>query len=232
MKRNIRLFAMIVAAALLLAGMSAVAETTITVQGGGNVKVDADRVSISLGVREIAGDVMTAQSAVNEKIAAVVDALKEMGVGADAISTNGIGIYPNYSYDEVESINGYTAYNNIYLTLADVNNTGAYIDAAFAAGANSLDEVEFSATDTEEAAQKALALAVDSAKEKARVLADAAGLKLGAILEIREGDSLGYDPNALYAKNEASMDAGAGTEVLASKQTVSATVVVTFAAGE
>ena len=45
-------------------------------------------------------------------------------------------IYPNYNYDEGETISGYTAYNNIYVTVSDVNNTGAYIDAAFAAGAS------------------------------------------------------------------------------------------------
>ena len=233
MKKLSTIIAVILALALLC-GAGALAETTITVQGVGAVRVDADRVSISLGVREVASDVMSAQGAVNEKIAKVIDALKDMGVGADAISTNGIGIYPNYSYDSYsdgETITGYTAYNNIYLTLKDVNNSGAYIDAAFAAGANSLDYVEFSAAETDEAAEQALALAVTNASEKAKVLAEAAGLTLGDVLEIREGGDSYYDSTALYAKNE-STEADAGTDVLASKQTVSATVTVTFAAGE
>lgn len=224
MKKN-TIIALIVALVLLLTP-AALAQGTMTVQGVGSVKVDADRAGINLGVREVAQEVVTAQSQVNERIAAIVDALKAMGVADDAITTNGLGIYPNYNYDEGETISGYTAYNNIYVTVTDVNNTGAYIDAAFAAGANSLDYVEFSASDTEKAAAQALTLAVESARDKAQVIADAAGVKLGGILEIRDGSDSVYE-GALYARNAVESDAG--TSVMASKQTVSAAVSITFA---
>ena len=223
-----RIVALIVALLMLLAGTAALAENTITVQGIGSVKVDSDRAGISLGVREAAAEVMTAQSMVNERISAIVEVLKGMGLTEDDISTNGIGIYPNYNYDDGETIIGYTAYNNIYLTVKDVNNTGAYIDAAFAAGANSLDYVEFSATETEEADAKALALAVESAREKARIIADAAGVKLGEIVEIHDSADMSYGDNGIYVKAEEAVT-GSGTDVMASKQTVTATVSVTFA---
>ncbi|MBQ3476679.1 MAG: SIMPL domain-containing protein [Clostridia bacterium] len=224
-----RIVALIVALLMLLAGTAALAENTITVQGIGSVKVDSDRAGISLGVREAAAEVMTAQSMVNERISAIVEVLKGMGLIEDDISTNGIGIYPNYNYDDGETIIGYTAYNNIYLTVKDVNNTGAYIDAAFAAGANSLDYVEFSATETEEADAKALALAVESAREKARIIADAAGVKLGEIVEMHDNADMSFGGNGIYVKNAEEADAGSGTDVMASKQTVSAAVSVTFA---
>ena len=227
MKLNKSIIA-ICAVLVMLVGACALAESTVTVQGVGIVNVDANRAGISLGVREYAEEVVDAQSKVNAKIAAIIDALKEMGVDTGDISTNGIGIYPNYNYDGDESITDYTAYNNIYLTVSDVNNIGAYIDAAFEAGANSLDYVEFSAADTDDAAAQALALAVDSAKTKAQTLADAAGMKLGGILEIQENVDSGYQSNSLFAKSEEA-DRGAGTEVLASKQTVTAAVNVTFA---
>jgi uncharacterized protein YggE len=152
-----------------------------------------------------------------------------MGLSEDDISTNGIGIYPNYNYDDGETIIGYTAYNNIYLTVTDVNNTGAYIDAAFAAGANSLDYVEFSATQTQEADAKALTLAVESAREKAQIIADAAGVKLGDIVEIHDNADTSFGGNGIYVKNAVEADTGAGTDVMASKQTITATVNITFA---
>ena len=221
--------AAVVLAALMMLGATALAQGSITVQGYGSVMVDSNRASINLGVREVADEVMTAQTRVNEKINAVVDALKAMGVTEDEISTNGIGIYPNYNSDDGETICGYTAYINIYFTVSDVNNTGAYIDAAFTAGANSLDYVEFSATDTEAAAAQALTLAVAGAKDKAQVVADAAGVKLGGILEIRDSADTGFDGQALFARNAEGDNGGAGTSVMASKQTVSAIVSITFA---
>ena len=214
---------------LLLAGTAALAQSTITVQGIGSVKVDSDRAGISLGVRESSAEVMAAQTLVNERISAIVEVLKGMGLSEDDISTNGIGIYPNYNYDDGETIIGYTAYNNIYLTVTDVNNTGAYIDAAFAAGANSLDYVEFSATQTQEADAKALTLAVESAREKAQIIADAAGVKLGDIVEIHDNADMSFGGNGIYVKNAVEADTGAGTDVMASKQTITAAVNITFA---
>lgn len=229
MKLN-KLLAILAAMAMLLAAPAALAQSTITVQGMGSVKVKSDRAGICLGVRETDKEIMAAQNRVNEKIAAIIEALKAMDVAEEAISTNGIGIYPNYNYDENDSISGYTASNTLYVTVTDVANTGAYIDAAFAAGANSLDYVEFSAVETDEAAARALRLAVDSAKAKAQVLADAAGLKLGKILEIRDNADLGYTNGDYYAKAATEeADAGAGTGVLAGMQNVSATVNITFA---
>jgi uncharacterized protein YggE len=227
MKKN-RIVALL-AVMLHLFGTAALAQNTITVQGVGSVKVDSDRAGISLGVRESSEEVMTAQTLVNERISAIVEVLKGMGLSEDDISTNGIGIYPNYNYDDGETIIGYTAYNNIYLTVTDVNNTGAYIDAAFAAGANSLDYVEFSATQTQEADAKALTLAVESAREKAQIIADAAGVKLGDIVEIHDNSDMSYGGNGIYVKNAVEADTGAGTDVMASKQTITATVNITFA---
>ena len=227
MKKN-RIVALLVVMMLLLTGTAALAQSTITVQGIGSVRVDSDRAGISLGVREASAEVMTAQSIVNERISAIVEVLKGMGLSEEDISTNGIGIYPNYNYDDGETIIGYTAYNNIYLTVKDVNNTGAYIDAAFAAGANSLDYVEFSANQTEEDDAKALALAVESAREKARIIADAAGVQLGDIVEIHDNADMSFGGNGIYVKNAVEEDTGSGTDVMASKQTITAAVSITF----
>lgn len=232
---KIRFIAILTAAMLLMMGVCAAAEGTLTVSGVGAVNVDADTATVSLGIRVIAEDVISTQSLANERANAIIDGLEAMGIGREAINTNGIGIYPNFDYSgSEERITGYTAYNNIYITLTDVERVGEVIDAAFAAGANSLDYVEYAARDTEEAADKALVLAVGSAKEKAQVLADAAGVKLGAILQISDTQDTGYVDNnmRMYAKTEEADDAGAGTTVLASKQSVTANITVTFAIAE
>ena len=228
-----KVLAILMAAAMLLMGIGACAESgTMTVQGMGVVTVNADYATISLGVREVSGDVMSAQGLVNDEIASVIEALKSVGAGEGDLSTTGIGIYPNWSYDDngEESICGYTAYNNVNVPLTDMDKVGAYIDAAFAAGANSLDYVEFSAKDTSEAADQALVLAVESAKQKAQTLADAAGVKLGGIVEITDTANVSYDygNGDAFAMREAA-DKGAGTEVLPSRQQVNATVYITFA---
>ncbi len=212
---------------LVLLSVGALAEGTLTTQGVGVVMVNADRATISLDVRETAVDVQTAQTAVNEKMNAVIEAMREAGVAEGDLATNGIGIYANYDYSMGEELTGYTAYNSVVVTVADVDNVGAYIDAAFAAGANGLDYVQFFAVDTAEAADQALALAVEDARHKAGVLADAAGVKLGELREIRNALTDSYIPDNGFA-TKAEADAGAGTPVLASRQQVSASVTLVF----
>ena len=225
----IRAFVAIVMVSLLtLTGASALAQAaTLTVQGTGIVVVDADRATISVGVRETSRTVNAAMTRVNARMESIVDALLEMGVDPADIATRAVEIYANYDYDEGERLLGYTAGNTVTVQIYDVDNAGATIDAAIGAGANSLDGVEFFASDTSEARKQALVLAVESAREKAELLAGAAGLPLGEIIEIREGDD-GWEAPALYAKAE---DAGEATRLYAGKQQVSASVTIIYALG-
>ena len=116
-------------------------------------------------------------------------------------------------------------YNSLFVSTTDIDGVDGYIDAAFAAGANNLDYVDFTVTNTSEPGAKALELAVANAREKAQVIADAAGLKLGDILEINESPSDAYSMPMMYAKEE---DSGAGTQVIPSKKQINASVTVTF----
>ena len=214
--------------ALTLLASAALAESTLTVNGRGAVLVDADRVTINVGVRELAEDVKSAQSAVNAKLEAVIAALTGMGIELKDIHTDAISIYPEYDYgsfDGSERVVGYSAYNMISATTADTANAGAYIDAAFEAGANQLNGVEFFASDTTEAQHQALTLAVQNAAEKARVLAEAAGQRLGAVLAVSESDDY-YDAPVAFARASGVEDAG--TQVYANQLSVSASVSVQY----
>ena len=228
--KRISAFAAIVVAVLLtLTGASALAQpATLTVQGTGMVAVEADRASISIGVEENARSVRSAMAGVNERMACVVDALLEMGVDEADIATDAVSVYANYDYETDQRLLGYTASNILTVMVADADDAGAVVDAAVAAGANRLNSIDFFAADTSEAQKQALALAVERAREKAELLAGAAGLTLGEILEIREGDGSLEDP-VLYARAE---DAGAATQLYSGKQHVFATVTVIYALGD
>jgi uncharacterized protein YggE len=89
--------------------------------------------------------------------------------------------------------------------------------------------VTFSVKNNDAAYDKALGLAVEKAQEKAKVLADAAGVTLGAIKTLTEGTDYGYSPYPAAKYEEADMGAGAvPTQVDTGVVTVSATVTVVF----
>lgn len=215
--------------ALMLCAAGAMAEG-LTVQGAATVSLEADTATISLGIRQFAPEVRDAQQAVNRSMDAVIAALTEAGVDRASLYTNSIYIYPEYDYSsDTERIRGYSASNSLTIVTRDIENVGAYIDAAFDAGANTLDDVSFSASDTQAAYDEALEKAVAEARRKAQVLADAAGLELGGIVRVAEGDYYGYGAPVLYARStEAVEEEDAGTQVIAARQQVSASVTVEF----
>ena len=229
-----RILAMVAAVCMIMMSAVALAEpTTLTVRGTGVVSVAADQAQVILGVRESNPDVLMAQSTVNEKINAICAALIAAGVEQKDIGTESLYIYANYDYStEVEQLTGYTATNTISITVTDISKVGEYIDVAFGAGANTLDNVSFVARETDDARKEALQLAVQSATEKAGIIAEAAGLEISSVTSISEGSDYYYygdDAGAKYsnARTEAAAD-GAPTMVQASSVQVTASVLMEF----
>ena len=112
-----------------------------------------------------------------------------------------------------------------------MESVGSLIDLCFAAGANTLNGVSFSASDTEEAEALAMKDAVADAKKKAEILAEASGLKITGIEIISEGSVYTYDKNVgnVFASKGLSEES-AGTIVQSAKLLVSASVSITFTA--
>ena len=229
-----KMFAMLLCLAILALGTGAALAdgTALSVTGNGTVLVESDLAIVTVGVQETSKDVLAAQSTVNEKIAAIKQALLDAGVQESEINTDSINIYANYDYsDNTEVIVGYTARNSLSVRTTDMDNVGSLIDAAFAAGANTLDNVQFTVQDDTQAREQALTMAVEDARRKADVLASAAGLQVASIESISEGGVSVYDSMRNYAADTvmaAEESGGAGTLVQAALVSVDASVSMEF----
>ena len=232
-KKMKKVMALVLMMVLLLS--TAAAETKITVSGIGETQVSADTAVISLGVSARDKDVLKAQQKVNETIAAIRKALLAQQVAEDCINTDYMNIYAMYEYTgEEEQIAAYNANSTLAIKVTDMDSVGTLIDAAFAAGANTLNGISFSASDTEEAKAESLRKAVADARRKAEVLAEAAGLRIMKMEGIAEGGTYSFENSVgnFSAKGlgaeETAMDAG--TVVQAARLIVNASVTITFEA--
>ena len=228
-----KLFVLFIALVMLLTAAAAQAESKISVSGTGEIRVSADTAVISLGVNARDKDVLKAQQKVNESIAAIRAALTEQGISEENINTEFINIYVTYDYrDDQEEVEAYNASSTLAIKVTEMDKVGALIDAAFSAGANTLNGISFSASDTSEAKAEALREAVADAKNKADVLAEASGLKITGIESLSEDGVYSYENNVgnVYAKMAVAETADAGTVVQAAKLIVSASVSITYAA--
>lgn len=228
-----KLFVLFIALVMLLTAAAAQAESKISVSGTGEIRVSADTAVISLGVSARDKDVLKAQQKVNESIAAIRSALTEQNISEENINTEFINIYVTYDYrNDQEEVEAYNASSTLAIKVTEMDKVGALIDAAFSAGANTLNGISFSASDTSEAKAEALREAVADAKNKADILAEASGLKITGIESLSEDGVFSFENNIgnVYAKMAVAETADAGTVVQAAKLIVSASVSITYSA--
>jgi uncharacterized protein YggE len=131
-------------------------------------------------------------------------------------------------YEDYDSlhIKGYRIYNIVAITLRDVDQASEVIAAAFQAGANQVVNVEFYTSELRKYRDQARELAAQAAREKADLLAGAAGGRIDCVMTINEnvwsnysGFGLGRnrDGNNLWTQNvmqtaEPAAEEGALTE--------------------
>ncbi len=198
---------------------------TITVSGHGDIEGTPDTMTVMMGVQT--GD-QSAQSALehnNSRAQAMIDALKSHGVADKDIQTTDLSVSPNY--DNQGHVTGYIAANTVTAKLHDLSKAGAVIDAAAATAGNDirLQGISFSIDDTSALVAQARTKAVKDALAQAHQLADAAGVKVGAIRSIDDTNSQVITPTP-YATFGAARAAADSVPVQAGTQKLSVDVSV------
>ncbi len=192
---------------------------TVTTVGHGAVTVVPDQASISAGVHTQATSAADALSQNAKSMNAVVAALKQAG-GKD-LQTQQVSLYPQS--DEGGNVTGYTADNSVSASTG-VADAGSLVDAAVAAGANTVNGPTRSVSDQDARYRDALKQAVEDARAKAQALADAGGFGVGPVSVVTEQSSA---PQPVFER-AAAAKAADSTPIEPGTQDVTADVTVTF----
>jgi len=197
--------------------MNAPLPSTITVVGEGKVRIEPDIARVSIGVETLRDTVDEASAANQETVDAVLAALQAQGIAEEDIQTSGFSIFAErygpggpLPDDQVR----YRVSNNVSVTIRDLENVGAVLDAAIEAGANNIYGVEFALDDPSTVESDARASAVEDARAKAEDLAALSGVELGDLISISEIVAQG---GGFYAGNfaeQARAFGGGGTPVV------------------
>ena len=197
----------------------------ITVTGVGTTTSVPDEASFTIGVQTEGPTAREALAANSEQMRGVIAAVRSAGVEKSDVKTQDVSV--SASHADEGKIDGYSARNSVVVTIHDLSQAGAVLDAASNAGANEVYGPMLSRSDEDALQAKALRKAVSNARKKAEALADAAGVPLGRVTRITEGFAGG--PQPYYDGGFRAMAAEAPIEP--GTQDTRATVTVTFAIG-
>ena len=181
-------------AALAMAVLPAAADDarTLTIVGQADVSAVPDLAIVTLGVTSEAESAAGALSANNVAMAGVIETLRAAGIEARDIQTSGLSLSPRYVYPQRQGnaekprLVGYTASNQVTVRLRDLARLGALLDKVVSAGATDIRGIAFDLQERNRLLDDARRRAVEDARRKAALYADAAGVRLGALMTLSE----------------------------------------------
>jgi uncharacterized protein YggE len=204
-----KLAALAFAAAIALPAVAGAADMPppprVMVLGEGESAIAPDMALLSLSVMREAETARAALDANNDAMAAVIAAMKAAGVADRDLQTAGIQINPRYDYTnrpdgtQEAKLVAYQVTNTLSVRVRNLASTGEIIDKAISLGVNQGGGISFTNDDPSAALKEARKRAVADAMDKAKTLAEAAGVSLGRVIEISE-QSYNQPPMPYMAK--------------------------------
>lgn len=168
--------------------------TTFNLSAVGETTLAPDMATITLGVQTDGPSAAAALSANGAAMNKVMAALRKAGIAERDIQTSNLNVSPQYVYEQNQPprLNGYQASNQVTIQTRDLTKLGQTVDAAAAAGANTVAGINFGLQNPQKAEDDARVKAVAALKAKSDLYARATGYKVVRLVSLNE--SGGYAP--------------------------------------
>jgi uncharacterized protein len=170
----------------------------LSITGSADVMVIPDEAIFNLAVETTNMKIMDAKAENDISIKKIRAITKELKIEDEDVKTDYISVTPKYTYtSNGENIfNGYIIHRGLIITLKDLTKFDELFTRILDAGANYVQNVQFTTTHLREHKDEARALAIKAAKEKAVALAKELGQTIGKANMIQEmqEDTYYYSP--------------------------------------
>ncbi|RUM16079.1 SIMPL domain-containing protein [Rhizobium fabae] len=213
-------------------------EPVISVTGDGESAVAPDMAVVNLAVVKQAKTAREALDENNKAMNEVLKALKDGGIAERDLQTSGFSIQPQYNYPQPTDgqpaqpqLIGYQTINSVTVRLRDLSKLGQVIDQSVTLGINQGGDIQFTNDKPEAALETARKNAVADAVKKAKTLSEAAGVKLGRIIEINENVPRPL-PQPVYRATMMKEASDGAVPVQGGENNYNVSVTVTFAIGQ
>jgi|GEM_PF-3065160 len=168
------------------------ANRVIRVSGTAIIYAKPDYATIQLGVAKLSPHVMDAKRACDLSMAQVQAAVRKSGVSQDDIQTVNFQIFPVQPEGKPYAPRQWKVAHYISVKVTKVANVAPILDAAVAAGATDVSQVDYSIEKVVDLRAKAREQAVKVAHDKAEELAKLNGVQLGQPMTISDNSYEGY----------------------------------------
>jgi uncharacterized protein YggE len=161
----------------------------IYVEGSAEIKVPPDQMMITVGISDTNQELAVAKKNVDERSRRLIAASKQLGIAPEDLATTALHISPAYDFRGGEQVPlGTRVYRQVDITLRDLAKypqlMAALVDAEISETINTRLEV----ADDKALTERAMAAAIDDARQRAKAMAQAVGRSLGGAYSVSEFD--------------------------------------------
>jgi len=207
----------------------------ISVSGEGQAAVAPDMAVVTLSVVKQSKTAQDALDQDNKAMGAVLATLKNAGIAERDLQTSGFAIQPQYNYPPAKDgqqappeLVGYQVTNGLTVRVRDLGKLGGIIDQAVGLGVNQGGDIQFVNDKPDAVLEAARKDAMANASAKAKTLAEAAGVKVGRVIEITE-NAVRNAPQPLMRPMMLKQASDSAVPVAAGENSYDVTVNVTYA---
>ncbi len=168
-------------------------EATISVSGEGQSAIAPDMAILSFSVVKQAETAAAALTENSKALAEVLKSLKASAIEDRDLQTSNFSVQPLYKHYEPKDgvyvapeITGYQVSNGLTVRVRDLKKLGEILDTSVKLGINQGGDITFTNDKPEATVTEARKQAVADALAKAKTLTEAAGVKLGRVIQISE----------------------------------------------
>jgi len=163
----------------------------ITVSGEGKIYAKPDIALVNLGVSSKSNTVAEVTKSNTDKMNAIIEAVKALGIDEKDIQTTNYNLSPYYNYTQKlgSVFQGYTLDQNIQVKIRDFTKIGDILSQTTAAGANTAGDLQFTIDNPEQLKEQARAQAIAQAKANAQNLSKESGIALGKLINVFENST-------------------------------------------
>ena len=233
-------FTLVLAAALLVfsvagTNLAAAAEpNTIAVSGMAEQEVAPDMAYIDVGINVRADDAETARTQEAQIASQIRRALLGLAITDNDLQNTSYYLYQEYKVDRngVRTADKYVLDSSIKVTVKDLDKLSQVIDNVVEAGATNISNITYALSTQNIIQRQLLATAVENARDKADVVANAGSRTLGNMLSadinsFDGGTIVAYGANKLRSTTNRAED-GVATKLSPGKIKLNARVQVVF----
>ena len=198
---------------------------TITVTGSGEVEGTPDTATFGIGVSTTERTAVAALEKNNAQVTALEQSLERSGVLLKDMQTSWLNLSANTTSKGV--VRSFTADDQLTVTMNDLADLGAALDAAVSAVGNdvTLTGISFSISNQSKLLAAARAQAMQAANTEATQVAAGGGLALGPVVSITDQENAGQ---YVYYNAAAPVSSAGGVPVQAGQQQISVQVTVVY----